>query len=148
MSRCSINHWLTYKTRSGLDAKYVHYVPDDPIYPVRAQVNGVYHCFTERGHYQYGSRETNALDLIEYNPKPKMLSIAGSDGKYRSYPEPCRIELQDEQIYFVACATDTEMTHHVHWSGDECDIKYLERGLIHLTKEAAQQHAKAMLGFD
>lgn len=34
------------------------------------------------------------------------------------------------------------------WCGDVCDTRWLPRGILHSTKEAAVAHAKAMLGID
>lgn len=151
--RAKVNPEFSYKTRDGQEVTEVWLVKN-PIYPVRAKIDGINYCFDDVGFLQYGCGEKNNLDLIQQpeqegktiKESPDLLIIMGVDGKTRSYPTPCRVKLKDEQIYYVASTTDNEMYHHVHWSDDECDIKYLERGIIHLTKEAAVQHTLAMLG--
>lgn len=63
----------------------------------------------------------------------------------QTWPEPCREPLERGQRYFYpdpACrvtAIDDE------WNGEGSDLRLLERGLIHLTLEAAQAHAEALL---
>ena len=80
--------------------------------------------------------------------EPKLLTIIGADGKARSYPEPCRVKPSEGQEYSVACPTDTTLSCSVRWWNDKCDIEWFDRGLVHLTKQAAELHAKAMLGID
>ena len=82
--------------------------------------------------------------------EPKFLTIIGADGKARTYPEPCRDALKENEKYYLPDLFDIE-NHHVAdtiWRGYSYDISWLNNGLVHLTEEAAELHAKAMLGID
>ena len=60
-------------------------------------------------------------------------------------PEPVREALEVGQGYWVADVITTELSLSIRWYGDKNDRERLDRGLIHLTEEAAVAHAKAML---
>lgn len=96
----------------------------------------------------------NILDWdVEYDyrikpEEPKLLTIIGSDGKARSYPEPCRVKPGEGATYFVPATSYINSYHdQFTWRNDEYDKRFMKWG-IHLTKEAAELHAKAMLGLD
>jgi hypothetical protein len=78
--------------------------------------------------------------------KPKLLTIIGADGKARSYPEPCKEKPKYDTIYYYPSTTD--MAHCSNWWDDCVDNEWFNYGIVHLTKEAAELHAKAMLGID
>ncbi|MBC4013637.1 hypothetical protein H8R13_18140 [Morganella morganii] len=80
------------------------------------------------------------LDNDEYRLKPRYIKI----GEYQ-VPEPVREPLQAGQEYWVADVArwDDEWL----WDDDNRDNLWLERGLIHLTKEAAYIHIAALLSF-
>lgn len=60
-------------------------------------------------------------------------------------PEPVREPLKIGQEYWVAeIARSAEQWL---WDDDERDWFWLERGLIHLTEEAAEAHIAALLSF-
>lgn len=82
------------------------------------------------------------IPLTEYRRKPRTININGFE-----VPEPVREPLQDWQKYFIpSLASDNGIDCHT-WHGDEYDDKWLAKGIIHLTKEAAETHAKALLSF-
>ena len=60
-------------------------------------------------------------------------------------PEPVREALEIGQRYWFASVTAVHLIVGVTWVGGDCDTRVLNRGLIHLTEEAAVAHAKAML---
>lgn len=98
-------------------------------------------------------RYPNFIEEYEWRFKPeepKFLTITGADGKSRSYPEPCKVKLDRHQGYFLSSVSrsSTEYFDEASWFNDVCDNAWLEKGLVHLTKEAAELHAKAMLGID
>lgn len=75
--------------------------------------------------------------------KPPTVLINGIE-----VPEPCREPVKKNEQYWMpdllrlsglACAEV--------WYGIPCELEYLKRGLVHLTKEAAETHAKALLSF-
>lgn len=78
---------------------------------------------------------------MEYRRKPRTIHINGFE-----VPEPVREPLQRGQEYFVA-SIDGEKPEMLPWDDDEIDKRVLKRGLIHLTREAAELHAKALLSF-
>lgn len=50
--------------------------------------------------------------------------------------------------YFTADPMQYDYFMEYTWTDQDCDSRFLERGLVHLTKENAIAHAKAMLGID
>lgn len=76
----------------------------------------------------------------EYRLKPNFIDING-----HKVPEPEREPLKIGQVYWLARihgAVDS-----FEWEGDHACRDWLECGLIHLTKEAAEAHAAALLSF-
>lgn len=63
-------------------------------------------------------------------------------------PEPELEELEEGQMYYVANIVDDDYCYSLQWDGHGVDIRLLKRGLIHLDKESAIKHAKAMLKFE
>ena len=65
-------------------------------------------------------------------------------GEY-DVPEPVREPLEDDKEYWGVDLTATRLAWPYKWNnGGFCKLM-LRRGLIHLTKEAAVIHAKALL---
>jgi len=62
-------------------------------------------------------------------------------------PEPCRVPPRHMQTYYLAFPTDEIGWYETPWRGFECEQRWFKRGLIHLTKEAAEAHLKALLSF-
>lgn len=75
--------------------------------------------------------------------KPRTITVNG-----REIVEPERKALEDDQAYWVPSIAREELQSQANWAGDAFDLRCLERGLVHLTKENAIAHAKAMLGID
>ncbi|WP_136334227.1 hypothetical protein [Morganella morganii] len=76
----------------------------------------------------------------EYRLKPSFIDING-----HQVPEPVREPLEDDQEYWIA---DIRYAVSVfNWENNDADNRWLERGIIHLTKEAAEAHSVAMLSF-
>lgn len=63
--------------------------------------------------------------------------------------EPVREPLADGQHYYLVAPTvvDFDEFEVWTWDGHEADNNWLELGLIHLTREDAKTHAKALLSF-
>ena len=75
-----------------------------------------------------------------YRLKPRYIDING-----HQVPEPVREPLKIGQVYWLARihgAVDS-----FEWEGDHACSAWLECGLIHLTKEAAEAHSAALLSF-
>jgi hypothetical protein len=71
--------------------------------------------------------------------KPKTININGFE-----VPEPVREKLDNGDRYWVSGAASSFETA---WADDDRDNNYLNLGLIHLTKEAAELHREALLSF-
>lgn len=85
------------------------------------------------------------LNLTKYNwkIKPKTININGFE-----VPEPCKTPLPLNTIYFIPMLDLCETKHaRIFWSDRERDNYNLTTGLVHLTPEAAELHAKALLSF-
>lgn len=77
---------------------------------------------------------------IKYRLKPRFIDING-----HQVPEPVREPLEGDQEYWIA---DIRYAVSVfNWENNDADNRWLERGIIHLTKEAAEAHSAAMLSF-
>ena len=79
--------------------------------------------------------------FCEYRRKPKTININGFE-----VPEPYQGEMKANQPYWLADITSTEALFRI-WHGYICDDRWRKVGLIHLTKEAAELHRKALLSF-
>jgi hypothetical protein len=77
--------------------------------------------------------------------KQKTIKVNGFD-----VPEPVLEPLGRGTEYFFASVSNLEFAGSARWWGEEdkVDFIWLSRGLIHLKKENAIAHAKAMLGID
>ena len=62
-------------------------------------------------------------------------------------PEPERDPLEVGQTYYTLMFSSGLPVIDYNWVGDTTDFRFLDRGLVHLTKEAAELHAKALLSF-
>ena len=95
------------------------------------------------------SKNTSWHEEFEYRFKPeepKLLTIIGADGKARSYPEPCKVIPEVDSVYYTPSVTNQPSC--VTWMNDHVDNDWFNTGIVHLTEEAAELHAKAMLGID
>lgn len=71
--------------------------------------------------------------------EPKFIIVNGIQ-----VPEPVREPLEHDQMYWVADPSAYDL-YGGWWASKALEIQCLSRGLIHLTKEAAQTHIDAML---
>ena len=103
------------------------------------------------GRWEYCSRIENLWRQAQENPtwseenqyrrKPRTININGFE-----VPEPVREPLENEQKYYIpSLAFDAILT--ISWGNDKDENEWLKKGLIHLTSEAAEIHAKALLSF-
>ena len=77
-----------------------------------------------------------------YRVKPKTININGYE-----VLEPVRTKLNDGDTYYIPDIFSCDFYTADWWSDTDQDLKFLNLGLIHLTKEAAVQHAKSLLSF-
>ena len=78
----------------------------------------------------------------KYRRKPKTININGFE-----VPEPVREPLELATSYYTPDLSAPEGYRIYTWSDINLDWKELNLGLIHLTKEAAILHSKALLSF-
>ena len=79
---------------------------------------------------------------IQYRRKPKMLSVTLANGEVVSWPAPHRTELEYGDIYYFVDVDGSAMVEE--WDCLGWDSDALSNGWLHLTKEAAEQHAAAL----
>jgi len=79
----------------------------------------------------------------EFRIKPRTITVNG-----REIVAGEREALQPDECYCVADPTACEYFVSYRWSAHPLNLDHLSRGLVHLTKENAIAHAKAMLGID
>ena len=89
----------------------------------------------------YKKEPNNPKDIIGmWSDPPKTIRI----GEY-DVPEPVREPLEDDKEYWGVDPMAEELAWKYKWKNALfCNLR-LRRGLIHLTKEAAVIHAKALL---
>jgi hypothetical protein len=79
----------------------------------------------------------------EYRRKPKTININGFE-----VPEPERKALKNGTFYYFP---SFHYEHYIFltaiWDSHESNLARLKNGLVHLTQEAAIQHAQALLSF-
>lgn len=112
-------------------------------------------------HKWIGSEWTVPSEWKDFNPLENSVVIENIfNGKYIfrlcqetitigdvSFPKPESNPLKDGTEYWVA---EPAYQHYIairpsRWAGDDLDRRFLHRGLVHLTKENAIAHAKALI---
>ena len=83
------------------------------------------------------------LTEARYRRKPKILSVTLATGEVVSWPEPHRSELEYGESYFYFIPTHGDIVLK-GWDSAPWDRTTLSNGCVHLTKEAAEQHAAAL----
>lgn len=78
----------------------------------------------------------------EYRIKPRTININGFE-----VPEPALDPLERGKKFFKIDLERDELCDEYIWHGDHFDNHWLSLGVVHLTREAAQLHAKALLSF-
>lgn len=82
-------------------------------------------------------------DVKNLRIKPRTININGFD-----VPEPLRVAPLNGARYFIVVLTGSNMhSLAATWSSADSDLTLLSCGLIHMTREAAKAHAKALLSF-
>jgi hypothetical protein len=95
---------------------------------------------TEQGEW---SLNVERLEFIKspsrYRTAPRTMRIGAFD-----VSEPYRGEMKDDQEYYLADPKTHLFYHESMWWDDREDNMRMKRGLIHLTREAAALHGKAI----
>ncbi|OKP02588.1 hypothetical protein [Xenorhabdus eapokensis] len=76
----------------------------------------------------------------KYRLKPRAIKIGDIE-----VPEPVRYTPSRGTEYFVPITTRGTLCGGCVWFGDEFDLMMLKTGQIHLDKESAELHAKALI---
>ena len=77
-----------------------------------------------------------------FRRRPTTINING-----HKVPEPYRGEMRYGQFYYIPKLDSRDLYNTLNWCKDACDQRVIERGLVHLTKEAAIKHTEALLSF-
>lgn len=75
----------------------------------------------------------------EYRRKPKMLSVTLPNGEVVSWPEPLKEALDTDEKYWYFNMSPEDINYSF-WRDSDFDKGLLSMGMLHLTKEAAEQH--------
>lgn len=62
-----------------------------------------------------------------------------------AFPKPESEPPRKGVYYWVPVLTWDTLINSVQWYGGNVDLRYLKRGLVHLTEERAMEHAKALI---
>lgn len=77
-----------------------------------------------------------------YRRKPRTIRIGEFD-----VPEPLRVApLEGQELWTVHLSISAGVSVN-YWRGENWQLYCLSSGILHLTKEAAELHAKALLSF-
>lgn len=82
------------------------------------------------------------FDVARFRIKPETVTING-----RKVPKPETEAPKIGKIYYCASVFYEGGYDVSRWDGDTADERLLQRGLVHLTKEAAIAHAEALISF-
>ena len=78
----------------------------------------------------------------EFRVKPEIILINGIE-----VPAPVTDKLELHQSYHTPSLVNFSFYNQKTWSNSVIDGNNLRRGIVHLSKEAAKVHAKALLSF-
>ena len=93
--------------------------------------------------YGYLSSYLNTIGNIKFRKKNPAIVVNGYD-----VPAPCKHPLDIRMDYYIPDIFAQYMCSLHTWCGNNIDMRYLERGLVHLTKNDAIAHAKALIFVD
>ncbi len=128
--------WQTAKSYQGVGKSYT---PDhaDGSYLVCNEL-GNPRILLNNGELAYPTH----WSLTKPEPEPRFIEING-----HKVPEPLRNAPEKGTQYYVFDLHQENMIDVYSWADDVTDRRWLERGLIHATQEAAYAHAEALLSF-
>jgi len=90
--------------------------------------------------YERGRINPLAREHFEWRIAPETLMIGDME-----VPQPCCEAPPFDTVYYYPLLSHTGLYTDVHWAGDSYDLHMLAAGMVHLTKEAAIIHAKALI---
>lgn len=105
------------------------------------EVVQVYLDFLDKWSDWDDKRSIHLSDTGKWRVKPETISINGYE-----VPKPLTIG-DNICVYWLISLDSTELCLPIDYDGDETDRVWIELGICHSTKEAAQVHARALLSF-
>ena len=100
----------------------------------------------------YGIEDTTyeAMSVLVYPeydwrlvpPKPNTITIV-ANGKTYELPEPMRLAPRERGDAYYLCTTSGNVEAN-EWTNHEIEVEFLEQGVCHATREAAQAWVDAM----
>ena len=105
---------------------------------------------TLRATYGDGWHECGSDSVIFYPtrdwrlvpPKPNTITIV-ANGKTYELPEPMRLAPRERGDAYYLCTTSGNVEAN-EWTNHEIEVEFLEQGVCHATREAAQAWVDAM----
>lgn len=108
---------------------------------------------------EFGERVQMLVGDEWRNLSPALITLEQlirSDAKYRlahdiitighvSFPKPESRAPGICGMYYIPCLNAQTFCAQYHWDGGEADQRFLKAGLVHLARDAAVQHAKALI---
>ena len=82
-----------------------------------------------------------SMALLDWRVKPKTININGYE-----VPEPMRVSPKKDELYYIPYLTDSKV-QAFKFAESITTSRWLEEGLLHKTKEAAELHLEALLSF-
>lgn len=124
-------------TMDGREAKFIAYVPEaDEPERVIALIDGLVITFYEDG-VRHKKLAKFGIDLF--------LAVQTHSINGHEYPEPEKVGPRGGTPYWYPAVTKENMIYTAAWDGGKTDTRLLKRGLVHLTREAAEAHARAII---
>lgn len=84
------------------------------------------------------------LVTLGHDPNPtkeqKMIRIGDI-----SFTKPYQGKIEKDQVYYFPSIDISALFGSMHWTGSERDHRIMKKGLLHLSKENAIAHAKALI---
>lgn len=123
-------------TRDGRDAKFIAYVPEtDPGGRVLVLIDK-----TVWGLYDNGKFRKRGASNVDLFLAVQTRSINGHE-----YPEPEMVAPEKRTKCWFPSPANTELVYDFYWDDVDRQKIRLRRGLVHLTREAAEEHARAII---
>lgn len=98
-------------------------------------------CVVDSNIVLYGIYSTGELDL-DIRVKPKTININGHE-----VPEPVKVKPKIGDFYYAVSFTDLDNFFLSTFHDSYTDNLLFNKGIMHLTDEAVQKHAEALLSF-
>ena len=106
-----------------------------------------FYCENFCGQWEPCDFEITFYTNYQFRRKPKMITVTLANGEVVSWPEPLKLQNLElrKQYFFI----DADFVIHETMWIKSCDTNLIVCGIIvcgmvHLTKEAAEQHAAAL----